>query len=82
MLRLTYDPRVDAADIYLRQDQASVETQEIAPGVLIDFADDGRPIGIEILHASEVFGGPPSGVEFALLTHTAPAEPADRPAGR
>jgi uncharacterized protein YuzE len=52
-MRLEYDHDVDAA--YLRLRGAAVaSTEEIAPGVLMDLADDGRPVGFEVLDASEV----------------------------
>jgi uncharacterized protein YuzE len=63
-MRLEYDPEVDAA--YLRLRGAAVaSTEEIAPGVHMDVAADGRPVGFEILDASEVLDGPPQGVTFA-----------------
>ena len=51
-MKLEYDPEVDAA--YLRLRHAAVtSTEEIAPGVLMDLAADGRPVGFELLSASE-----------------------------
>jgi Protein of unknown function (DUF2283) len=43
-------------------------TEEIAAGVLMDLAADGRPVGFELLHASEILGGPPPDVAFELLS--------------
>lgn len=65
-MRLEYDPDSGAAYIRLRQGSVA-RTDEIAPGVLVDFADDGRPVGIELLDAASILGGPPRGVEFVLL---------------
>ena len=66
-MRLEYDPEADAA--YLRLRAAAVaSTEEIAPGVLMDLASDGRPVGFELLHASEILDGPPQGVTFELLS--------------
>ena len=31
----------------------SVETQEVAPGIMLDFDSDGRVIGIEVLDLGE-----------------------------
>ena len=36
--------------------------------MLMDLAADGRPVGFELLHASEILGGPPQGVTFELLS--------------
>jgi uncharacterized protein YuzE len=43
-------------------------TEEIAPGVLMDLAADGRPVGFEVLDASEVLDGRPQGVTFELVS--------------
>jgi uncharacterized protein YuzE len=66
-MRLEYDPEVDAAYVRLRG-AAVVGTEEIAPGVMMDLAADGRPAGFEILDASEVFDGRPQGVTFELVS--------------
>ncbi|MBI2911172.1 MAG: DUF2283 domain-containing protein [Chloroflexi bacterium] len=66
-MRLEYDPTCDAAYLRLRE-RAVVSTEEVAPGVLMDVGEDGRPVGIELLRASTVFDGPPEGVEFRLLS--------------
>jgi len=66
-MKLEYDPDVDAA--YLRLRGAAVaSTEEIAPGVLMDLADDGRPVGFEVLDASDVLDGRPQGVTFELVS--------------
>jgi uncharacterized protein YuzE len=55
--------------VYLRLRTAAVtSTGKIAPGVLMDLADDGRPVGFEILDASQSFDGPSQGVTFELLS--------------
>jgi uncharacterized protein YuzE len=66
-MSLEYDSEAYAA--YLRLRAAGVaSTQEITPGVLMDLAADGRPVGFELLHASEFLRGPPQGVTFELLS--------------
>lgn len=60
-MRVTYDPYADAAYIYLREiepggTKATVDAEEaegIAAGgsIMLDFDDDGRLIGIEVLRA-------------------------------
>ena len=47
----TYDPEADAAYIYLA-DAVVAESEEVAEGVVLDFDDGGRVIGIEVLKAS------------------------------
>lgn len=66
-MKLEYDPEIDAAYIRLRS-VVVASTEEIAPGVIMDVGDDGRPVGFELLDASQVLGGPPQGVEFELLS--------------
>ena len=66
-MKLEYDPELDAA--YLRLRNAKVTgSDEIAPGVVMDVAADGRPVGFELLDASEILDGRPQGVTFELLS--------------
>jgi uncharacterized protein YuzE len=48
---LRYDPKTDAARIVLA-DARIDESEEISPGIVLDFDFDGRIVGIEILIAS------------------------------
>ena len=66
-MKLEYDPEIDAAYVRLRG-AAVATTDEIAPGVMMDLAADGRPVGFEILDASEVLDGRPQGVTFELVS--------------
>ena len=66
-MKLEYDPDVDAAYVRLRS-TAVAPTEEIAPDVLMDLAADGRPVGFEVLDASEVLEGRPQGVTFELIS--------------
>jgi len=72
-VKLEYDPEVNAAYIRLRP-VAVASTQEIAPGVIMDLGSDGRPVGFELLDASQVLGGQPQGVEFELLSRALTSE--------
>ncbi|WP_420394462.1 DUF2283 domain-containing protein [Acuticoccus sp.] len=45
-----YDPDADAAKITL-SDNAYLESEEVAPGIILDFDAEGRMIGIEVLQA-------------------------------
>ena len=50
-MRLRIDKESDA--LYLRIDDATVvESEEVQPGVVLDFDKDGRVVGIEILALS------------------------------
>ena len=50
-MRLKVDRESDA--LYFRLDEtAVVESEEVQPGVILDFDDNGRVIGIEILNLS------------------------------
>lgn len=51
-IRFHYDQDADAA--YLRfSAEAVVESEEVAPGVVLDYAADGRLVGMEVLRARE-----------------------------
>jgi uncharacterized protein YuzE len=50
-MRLKVDKESDA--LYFRLDeQAVVESEEVQPGVILDFDQNGRVVGIEILDLS------------------------------
>ncbi len=51
-VRMTHDPEADAVYIDL-SDEQPVESEEVSPGVVLDFTEDGRVTGIEILFASK-----------------------------
>ena len=44
----TFDPEADAAYGYLGEG-AVAETEEVAPGIIVDWNQDGRPVGVEVL---------------------------------
>jgi uncharacterized protein YuzE len=50
-IKWTYDPEADAAHMVL-DDVAIDESEEVMPGVIFDFDDGGRIVGIEVLNAS------------------------------
>jgi uncharacterized protein YuzE len=49
---MTYDPKVDAFAIRLTDGHSS-DCEEIEPGVVLDYDESGRIIGIEILDFKE-----------------------------
>ena len=50
-MKMTYDPQADAAYIALVEG-AVTESEEVAPGIVLDFDAEGRVLGIEVLNAS------------------------------
>jgi uncharacterized protein YuzE len=70
-MKLKLDRQADA--LYLTLDESAVtESEEIAPGVILDYDEQNRVIGIELLHLS--LRAP--GAELSrLLFEIAPLEP-------
>jgi len=49
---MTYDPEADA--VYVRlSDERPFDGEDVAPGVTLHFAEDGRVVGVEVLPASK-----------------------------
>lgn len=55
-MRISYDREVDA--LHIRFIETTVTTDEVADGIAVDYAADGRIAGIEILDARKRFGDP------------------------
>ena len=55
-MRITYDTEVDA--LYIRFIEATVTTEHVAEGIVVDYAADGRIAGIETLDACKRFDDP------------------------
>ncbi len=51
----TYDPTVDALTIEFGGRRRVARTDEVRPGMLLDCDEQGKPIAIEFLDASEQF---------------------------
>ncbi len=47
-IRISYDKVADALYIKLKEDRV-VDSDEVAPGVIIDFNEKGEIVGIEVL---------------------------------
>jgi len=48
-MKLTYDSQVDAA--YIKLGEAEVaDSEEVRPGIVVDYDAQDRVVGIEILH--------------------------------
>lgn len=52
-VKITYDKETDSLFIRLRPG-AYLESEEVQPGVVLDFDDRGKIIAIDIQHASEL----------------------------
>ena len=54
MMRTSYDPEADAMFIWFGPEGVkSAETEEVTPGIMLDFDADGRVIGFEVLSVGE-----------------------------
>ncbi len=52
-MKLSYDKATDSLYIHL-SDRTGTDAQEVAEGVVMDFADDGSLVGIDVQHASAI----------------------------
>jgi len=52
-MRFHYYPETDSLYIDLSE-RISADSQEVAPGVVLDFDTDGRLVGIDVENAAEV----------------------------
>ena len=51
-MKVHFDPATDAA--YWRLDDSPIaESEEVQPGVVLDFNEDGQVVGVELLHVSK-----------------------------
>ncbi len=65
-MKVRYDQEIDV--LYIRfKDESIVESDEVSSGIIIDFAKDGTPVGVEILDARKRKGILPYKVELELL---------------
>ena len=54
MIRTSYDPEADAMFVWFGPEGVkSAGTEEVSPGIMLDFDSEGRVIGIEVLDVSE-----------------------------
>lgn len=56
-MKFSYDKKVDALYIHLNPKAKYSHSEKIAEGMVVDVTKAGKPIGIEILDASEVISG-------------------------
>ena len=58
MMPTSYDPEADAMFVWFGPEGVkSVETEEVAPGIMLDFDDGGQVVGVEILYVSRRIAG-------------------------
>lgn len=51
-MKIEYDPTADA--LYVRLGEAKIiESEQVQPGVILDFDESGKVVGVEILSASK-----------------------------
>ncbi len=65
-MKIQYDPKADAMYIYLAEG-AVVESEDVRPGVVLDFDCSGRVLGIEMLDVSQRTANPRE-VAFEMLS--------------
>ncbi len=51
-MKLSYDPETDSLYIHLSE-TPSVDSDEVADGIVLDYAADGALVGIDVQHASQ-----------------------------
>jgi len=73
-MKLTVDPDVDA--LYLRLNDAEiVDSEQVAPGVVLDYDAQDNLVGVELLHLSKRGGpGDAEKLVFEILRSRQPAE--------
>lgn len=57
----SYDAQADAIGIYFAPDGAEyAESQEVAPGIVLDYDRDGRVIGVELSYVRQLLADAPA----------------------
>ena len=51
-MKFEYDPAVDALYVRLNE-QPIIESEQIKPGIILDYDEAGNVVGIEVLSASK-----------------------------
>ena len=52
-MKFDYDPEVDALYIRLNEAADIIESEEVQPGIILDFDANGAVAGVEVLNASK-----------------------------
>lgn len=51
-MKITYDPKTDAVYIQFQEGEYDI-SKEISEGIILDYTEEGKVMGIEILEASQ-----------------------------
>ena len=80
-MRMTCDPAADAMYLYLTERSPGTpdvaRTEEVAPGVMLDFDVEDRVIGLEILSVSRLPDAKPMQMVFEILASSDAAAAAE-----
>ena len=74
MMRMHYDPEADAFAVHFAPEGACVESEEVAPGVVLDCDADGQVVGIEVLDVRRRMASRPAALAQAPAEKPAAAE--------
>ena len=58
MMKMHYDPEADAFAVWFGPKGSYVASEEVAPGVVLDFDGNGQVIGIEVLDVRSRMAAP------------------------
>ena len=58
-MKVIYDPDTDTIDLIFK-DEPVAESDEIAPGIIVDYNRAGKIVSVEVLNASEHVDDPRS----------------------
>lgn len=58
-MKIIYDPDTDTIDLMFK-DEPVAESDEIAPGIIVDYNHAGKIVSVEVLNASEHVDDPRS----------------------
>ncbi|MDO8634632.1 MAG: DUF2283 domain-containing protein [Dehalococcoidia bacterium] len=58
-MKVIYDPDTDTIDLIFK-DEPVAESDEIAPGIIVDYNHAGKIVSVEVLNASEHVDNPRS----------------------
>lgn len=51
-MRIDFDPEHDTLYVRFRETPKTEESEEVEPGVIVDYGPDGEVVGLEVLDAS------------------------------
>ena len=58
MIKTHYDPEADAFAVTFADKRAYVQSEEVAPGIILDFDANGQVIGVEVLDVRKRMAAP------------------------